>query len=90
MKKPLALCVILCVITLSASAAFARDRHGGSSHHSGGGAAGTKANSPGTNSAGNGRSSTDDGEGFGNYTALVLKEEQKLRKMLSSTICRGC
>jgi hypothetical protein len=88
MKKPLVLCVALC-FSLSTSAAFARDRHGGSSHHSGGSAAGTKVNSPGTNSAGTALS-TDDGEGFGHYSSLVLKEEQKLRKMLSSTICRGC
>jgi hypothetical protein len=89
MKKPLVLCVAFCV-SLSTSAAFARDRHGGSSHHSEGGTAGTKVNSPGTNSAGTALS-TDDGESFGSsYTSLVVKEELKLRKMLRSTICRGC
>jgi hypothetical protein len=86
MTKLFVLCVALC---LSTSAAFARDRHGGSSRHPGDGAAGTKVNSHGTNSAGTALS-TDDGESFGNYPSFVLKEEKRLRKMLSSTICRGC
>ena len=82
MSKQLSLCVILCV-TLSTSVAFARDGHG-KYHH-----AGASVRSPGTNSAKTARS-TDEGENFGNYTSFVVSEEKRLRKVLGSTICRGC
>jgi hypothetical protein len=94
MRKPLVLCVALCV-SLSASAAFARGGHGGSHHSSAtGGAAGTSVGSPGTNSAGTALSSGAGGNGaqkgpLGGTNPVVDREEAKVDKMIKS-ICRGC
>ena len=94
MKKPLVLCVALC-ISLSTSAAFARGGHGGSHHSSStGGAAGTSVGSPGTNSAGTALSSGGGGNGaqkgpLSGTNPVVDREEAKVDKMIKS-ICRGC
>jgi hypothetical protein len=93
MKKPLVLCVALCV-SFSTSAAFARGGHGGSRSSASGGAAGTSVGSPGTNSAGTALSSGGGGNGaqkgpLGGTNPVVDREEAKVDKMIKS-ICRGC
>jgi hypothetical protein len=95
MKKLFVLCVALCV-SLSTTAAFARDGVGMGSPHMSvtGGAFGTSAAALGTNSSGTALSSSGVGHGpmkgplLGTNPAID-REEAKVDKMIGS-ICRGC